>query len=395
MVATAVLENEMTARNPGSSTPVAASFVVLSTYPPTHCGLATFANALCGGLEDVGVAKVGVIRVVDELVNDSDARVVAQLVSGSQRSRVDAARVINGFDYLLVQHEFGIFGGPDGIEVLELLDDVIIPIIVTLHTVPLVPTTGQRQVLEAIAEIAQNLVTMTAAAKDRLLAGYSLDADKVVTVPHGATVPHALETPPAGKTRLLTWGLLGFGKGIEHVIDALALLPDLIDDIEFVIAGQTHPKIVLKEGERYRDMLKRRASVLGVSPMISFDDTYRPLPSLLNLISQSTCVVLPYDSPDQITSGVLVDAIAAGRPVIATGFPHAVELLSGGAGMVVPHQDPAALARAIRQVATNDALVSSMVSATVPLSAEHKWTAVATRYVDVANSASSTWSVAV
>jgi glycosyltransferase involved in cell wall biosynthesis len=179
------------------------------------------------------------------------------------------------------------------------------------------------------------------------------------------------------------------------VIDALALLPDLRDDIHYVIAGQTHPKIVLKEGERYRDMLKRRANLLGVSSMISFDDTYRPLPSLLRLISRSTCVILPYDSPDQITSGVLVDAISAGRPVIATGFPHAVELLSDGAGIVVPHQDPAALAKAIRAIATDSSLLESMATATVPLSATHKWPAVATRYIDVATTAPSAWSLAV
>jgi glycosyltransferase involved in cell wall biosynthesis len=394
MNATAVLDNNMTAVNPGGSTQGASSFVVLATYPPTHCGLATFAKALCSGLEEVGVSEIGVVRVVDELVSDSQTRVVAQLVAGSQRSRDDALQVINGYDYLLVQHEFGIFGGADGVEVLDLLKYVEIPIIVTLHTVPLMPTTGQRHVLEAIAEIAQNLVTMTVVAKERLLDGYSVEAGKVVTVPHGAAVPNALPTTPVGKTRLLTWGLLGFGKGIEHVIDALALLPDLVNDIEYVVAGQTHPKIVLKEGERYRDMLKRRASVVGVSSMVSFDDSYRPLPSLLRLVERSTCVVLPYDSPDQITSGVLVDAVAAGRPVIATAFPHAVELLSRGAGLVVPHQDPSALALAIRQVATNNSLVSSMVNATVPLAAEHKWSAVAARYIDVATSASASWSVA-
>jgi glycosyltransferase involved in cell wall biosynthesis len=119
--------------------------------------------------------------------------------------------------------------------------------------------------------------------------------------------------------------------------------------------------------------------------MVSFDDQYRTVPSLLELIGQSTCVVLPYDSEDQITSGVLVDAVSAGRPVIATGFPHAVELLAGGVGIVVPHQDPVAMASAIRAVVSNPRLVDSMAEATQTLASDHRWTAVAARYADVSS----------
>jgi hypothetical protein len=162
---------------------------------------------------------------------------------------------------------------------------------------------------------------------------------KVVTIPHGATVPVGSALPLSGGVSLLTWGLLGPGKGIEWVIDALAMVPELHDKVHYTVAGQTHPKIRANDGESYRDMLKRRAHLLGVSSLITFDDRYRSLDSLLELVNQSTCVVLPYDSDDQITSGVLVDAVSAGRPVIATAFPHADELLATGAGIVVPHRD--------------------------------------------------------
>jgi glycosyltransferase involved in cell wall biosynthesis len=131
-------------------------------------------------------------------------------------------------------------------------------------------------------------------------------------------------------------------------------------------------------------MLKRRAELLGVSQQITFDDAYRSLPSLLSLIKESTCVVLPYDSDDQITSGVLVDAVSAGRPVIATRFPHAVELLSDGAGLVVPHRDSVSLAHAIKQVAIDEELLKKMAAATWPLAAEHRWPAIAAKYVDLA-----------
>jgi glycosyltransferase involved in cell wall biosynthesis len=123
--------------------------------------------------------------------------------------------------------------------------------------------------------------------------------------------------------------------------------------------------------------------LLGVSSLITFDNRYRSLDSLLELVNQSTCVVLPYDSDDQITSGVLVDAVSAGRPVIATAFPHADELLATGAGIVVPHRDPVSLAHAIRRVAHNREAVTQMAEATVPIAAEHRWSAVAAKYVDL------------
>jgi glycosyltransferase involved in cell wall biosynthesis len=171
---------------------------------------------------------------------------------------------------------------------------------------------------------------------------------------------------------------------VEWVIDALAMLPDLRDRLCYTVAGETHPKIKANDGEQYREMLKRRAELLGVADQVAFDDQYRSLPSLLSLINESTCVVLPYDSDDQITSGVLVDAVSAGRPVIATRFPHAVELLSDGAGIVVPHRDSVSLAHAIRQIATNENALQEMAAATWSLAAEHRWPAIASKYVDLA-----------
>lgn len=362
----------------------APSIVILSTYPPTQCGLATFASALYRGLKDVGVDRVGVVQVNDGAVYSLVPETVGQWTPGSTQSRIDAARVINSFDVLILQHEFGIFPGNDGSEVLQLLRDVHVPVIMTMHTVPLFPTQGQRNVFEALLHRADVAVAMTDVAHQRCLDVFDVAHDKVHTIPHGATVPHQTSLPVSRDVSLLTWGLLGPGKGIEWVIDALAMLPDLQERIHYTVAGQTHPKVKANDGEQYREMLKRRAELLGVSHLVTFDDSYRSLPSLLNLINESTCVVLPYDSDDQITSGVLVDAVSAGRPVIATQFPHAVELLNKGAGLVVPHRDSVSIAHAIRQVASDEQLLKEMAAATWPLADEHRWVSVAARYVDVA-----------
>ena len=358
------------------------SVAVMSTYPPTHCGLATFASALTKGMLDVGAREVGVIDVSGSMAPTMGGPVVASLQAQSAKSRVAVARIINGYDFLLLQHEFGIFGGDDGCEVLEILEDVHVPVVVTLHTVPLRPTMGQRKVLEDLAERADVLVAMTNVARDRFIDLYSVDELKVVVIPHGATLPATSGAPKRQPFTFLTWGLLGPGKGIEWMIDAMAMVPELKGRIRYIVAGQTHPKILANDGDGYRNMLKRRSRLLGVDEAIEFDDSYRTLDSLLDLIGSATCVVLPYDSVDQITSGVLVDALAARRPVIATAFPHAIELLEDKAGLVVPHRDPVSLASAIRTVVNNKLKVSEMYEATADIAREHRWSAVAARYLE-------------
>ena len=183
---------------------------------------------------------------------------------------------------------------------------------------------------------------------------------------------------------MLTWGLLGPGKGIEWAIDAMAELADLRPPPRYVIAGATHPKVLAHSGQSYRQMLVRRATSSAAAAYVSFDDTYRDLASLTDLIRSADLVVLPYDSTDQVTSGVLVDAVAAGRPVVSTAFPHAVELLESGAGVVVPQGDSAALAAAIRSVLTDPDLAASMAAEARRLAPDLSWTAVARRYDDLA-----------
>lgn len=361
------------------------SIAIVSTFPPTHCGLATFAAALATGLKNIGVKHLGIIEASDGTTCSLDPRVAGRLVAGESRSIAASAREINNHDFVIIQHEFGIFGGQDGDEVLDLLDDIYVPVVVTLHTVPLEPTAGQKKILETLAARADILVTMTEAARSRLSVLYDVDGHSVVNIPHGATVPKSFGPPKSGDFSLLTWGLLGPGKGLEWVIEAIAMVPELRPRLKYLIAGQTHPKVLANEGERYRNMLRKRVSMLGLDDVVSFDDEYRTLPSLLELIEESSCVVLPYDSHDQITSGVLVDAISAGRPVIATQFPHAMELVSPDIGIVVPHRDPVSIAAAIRDMATEPSRILEMAMATQPVALEHRWTAVAAKYAGLSS----------
>jgi glycosyltransferase involved in cell wall biosynthesis len=230
---------------------------------------------------------------------------------------------------------------------------------------------------------------MTETARARLITGFEVDGAKVSVITHGAATPSAGTAGepcfrPHSSPRLLTWGLLGPGKGIEWAIDAMSELTDLVPRPHYVIAGATHPKVRERSGESYRQMLQRRVPREAVS-LVSFDNTYRDLASLNALIRSADLVVLPYDSTDQVTSGVLVDAVAAGRPVVSTAFPHATELLSSGAGIVVPQRDAAALAGAIRSVLTKPRLAAAMASEARRLAPGLSWTAVAQQYTLLAD----------
>ena len=360
------------------------TYGLLSTYPPTPCGLATFSAALARGLEANGAA-VGVVRVADGAPS-SDPRVMAELDNGVPASVREATAALNGCDMAIVQHEYGLYGGTDGDEVLDILRGLTVPAIVVAHTVLLDPTDHQRQVLEAIGEAASAVVVMAETARQRLCSRFDVDASKVTTIPHGATLASPDYRPDrSGRPVLLTWGLLGPGKGIEWAIDAMMDLRDLHPRPRYVVAGRTHPKVVSSEGEAYRDMLVARTWAKGVAPSVTFDAAYRDLPSLTRLVQDATVVVLPYDSQDQVTSGVLVDALAAGRPVVATAFPHAVELLSSGAGIVVPHRDATALGAALRHVLTEPGLGASMAREAARLAPAFGWPAVARQYAALAD----------
>ncbi|MGE3586245.1 MAG: glycosyltransferase [Ilumatobacteraceae bacterium] len=371
------------------------TFGMLSTFPPMACGIATFAAALSAGLIAHG-ATVDVVRCGPEQALE-DPLVVCSLGDGSPSRRSECIDAINATDVAIVQHEYGIYGGTDGHDVLGMMSAMVVPVILVAHTVLSRPSAGQRSVLERACARADTVVVMTGTARDRLVSRFDVDAGKVVVIPHGATTPPATtavdtghggdcwpgvadDAPSDRPPRVLTWGLLGPGKGIEWAIDAIAELAELDPPPTYLIAGATHPKVRQRSGESYRSMLVERARRSGSGSRISFDDAYRDLGSLVDLIRSADLVVLPYDSDDQVTSGVLVDAVAAGRPVVSTTFPHAVELLASGAGIVVPQRDAHALAAAIGSVLGNPERARAMAAEARRLAPDLSWAAVAARY---------------
>lgn len=363
--------------------PVRVGFV--STYEPTKCGIATFTASLrqAMALPEHG-RRFGVVSCVDERdIAEHPPAVVAKLVRGSSVSLDAAVAALDQFDVVIVQHEFGIFGGESGRDVVDLVEQLAVPVIVVLHTVLEHPSSSQREIIEQLAEAAEFVVVQSNTAHARLLAAHSIEPDRVFVIPHGARAnlaPATFVRDSSGRPMILTWGLIGPGKGIEFVIDALACLRDLDPAPRYVVLGQTHPRVLEREGEAYRHSLLARARALGVDDLVEFDGRYRSTEAVLARIRAAEIVVLPYRSRDQVVSGVLVEAIASGTPVVATRFPHAVELLGKGSGILVPHEDPEAIAGALRSLLTDPVLAGRAAAAARRQAPTHHWETVGRTY---------------
>jgi glycosyltransferase involved in cell wall biosynthesis len=355
----------------------------LSTYPPTRCGLATFTESLAAAVTAPGHDSARIVRVVDDLDAPSPSLVGSRTtIAGELRvddplSIAAAARTLSAADVAIVQHEYGIYGADAGAAVIDLLRALTTPSIVVLHTVLEAPTDHQRLVLQQVAAAAGSVVVMTESARGLLAAHYDVDMRHVSVIAHGADSWHSSPiTPRPDRLTMLSWGLIGPGKGLEWGIEALALLRDVSPPVHYEILGETHPKVVAHEGERYRESLIARAERLGVLDRVHFVNRYLDRTGVAGHLAAADLVLLPYDSRTQITSGVLVESLAAGTPVIATGFPHALELLSGSdVGMIVAHESPSAIAAAVRSFAARPAQVHETHAAP-----DTSWADVAERY---------------
>lgn len=370
----------------------------LSTYTPTQCGIATFCDALATQLGADG-AEVGVVRLVDEPQVELPP-VVMEWVTSRPSDAAGVAAVLDTYDVAVVQHEYGIFGGTDGTDVLDVVSRLQVPVLTVLHTVLTTPTPNQHRILAWLLEYSDAVVTMTTTARDRLVSGWGIDPAQVTVIPHGAqdtrpavvtvATPARADAVADPRRTVLTWGLLSQGKGIEWALVALAELRKRVDLPLYRIVGQTHPRVREAEGEAYRNRLLGLTRDLGLTDSVSFDGRYLSGPELREVVRAADVVLLPYDSLEQVTSGVLTEAVAAGKPVISTSFPHAVELLSGGAGVLVPRRDPWAMADALEHVLTTPGVAEAMAAVSRGLAASLLWPAVAGRYLDLASELQST-----
>ena len=359
-----------------------ASIGFVGTFPPRVCGIASYTASLIAALGgDVAHHEVGVVNLTDHAGGVVAPPVVYHHRTGDVESLQTAARVLNRYDVVSIQHEFGIYGGRDGAEVVALMSELSVPVVVTLHTVLAKPSQNQSSIVENICDMATEVIVLSDTASARLADLYRVDPSRINVFAHGADSEFGGRSLATGDRPLvLTWGLIGPGKGLESAIEAFGGLTDLDPLPRYLIAGATHPEVRRRSGETYRNSLIALIERFGLEGVVEFDDRYFERPELARIVRGADIVVLPYESLEQVTSGVLVEAMAASKPVVATAFPHAVELLSGGAGIVVPHDDPASLGEAVRLLINDPEMRTGMARKAGQLAARGYWPTVAREF---------------
>ena len=316
---------------------------IIGNSLPRRCGIATFTTDL---QQAISTSRPNLETCVVAMTDHGQAydyppAVALQIKDDNIDDYVRAADFLNAgrFDAVCLQHEFGIFGGEAGAHILALLSRLTMPVVTTLHTVLAKPTAAQRAVMERIVEASSKVVVMAQKARELLRSVYRVPDDKIEVIPHG--IPDvAFVEPDAAKTKLgfagrsviLTFGLLSPNKGIEVMIDAMPSILKRRPDAVYVVLGATHPNLVRDQGEAYRESLAARVRELGVEDHVVFLDQFVDQATLLEFISMCDVYVTPYLNEAQMTSGTLAYSFGLGKPVVSTPYWHARELLADGRG---------------------------------------------------------------
>jgi glycosyltransferase involved in cell wall biosynthesis len=357
---------------------------LVGNFLPRLCGIATFTTHVYNALR----ARFPEIQTDVYAMNDRGAAydyppAVTMAIPQDDIPHYHAAADLiaaRQSDLVWVQHEFGIFGGPAGEHLLALLDAVPLPVIVTLHTVLTEPNDDQRRVMERLLRRASLVMVMATRADTLLRETYGDAVGKVIVVPSG--IPdRAYEEPSHARKRLgledrptiMTFGLLSPDKGIETMIRAMPPIVARVPDALYRIVGATHPHLIAHQGEAHREHLIALAQTLGVEAHLQWDNRFLEEDELLDQIAAADLYVTPYRNPAQITSGTLAYAAGLGKPIIATPYIHAQELLADGKGCLVGFDDFAAMGEAIAGLLENESRRSAMADHIYAVSRSALW----------------------
>lgn len=376
-----------------SLVPSVKPIAFLGGYAPRRCGIATFTTDLHQAVADAAPdSDCFVVAVTDHLQNytyGSCVRFELEEKDATSYRRTADFLNMNGIEVLSIQHEFGIYGGPAGSYLLSLLREVQLPVVTTLHTILGTPDIAQRKVMDEIIRRSDRMVVMAHRGKAILCETYGVDPDRIDVIPHGIPdVPFSTSSPfkehlgIENRIMILTFGLLGPGKGIEYAIRALPAIVARHPEVMYVVLGATHPHLLAHEGERYRLSLERLAEECGVKEHVIFHNRFVSQDDLIEFISAADIYLSPYPNEAQITSGTLAQAFGSGTAVVSTTYWHAQELLANDRGILVAARDPDAISEGINSLLANPSGMLAMRKRAYENGRSMIWAEVARLYLE-------------
>lgn len=368
--------------------------VLVGNHVPRQCGIATFTADLLASLTEEQVAEECWAVVMNDVPEGyrypSQVRFeINQRVLQEYRLAADFLNM-NRVDVVCLQHEYGIFGGENGSSILELLANLRMPIVTTCHTVLQAPSPGQMAVTKRIATLSDRMVVMSWKAVKILREVYGVPREKIVMIPHG--IPDVPFVDPnyykdqygvEGKKVILTFGLLGPGKGIETMIEALPHVIKEHPEVVYIVLGATHPNLLKEQGEAYRFGLQRQARALGVSDHVIFHNRFVDLKELCDFLGAADIYVTPYLNREQIVSGTLAYAMGSGKATVSTPYWYAEEMLADGRGIITPFRDAHALAGHINYLLERETERHAIRKRAYTFCRTMVWKEAARRYLEV------------
>lgn len=363
---------------------------MIGNHLPRHCGIATFTTDLVGAIErEMPELDCFVLAMNDPGVRHAyPSRVRFEIPEGDVAAYRRAADFLNvkAADVVSVQHEYGIFGPKAGAHVLDLVRNLRMPVVTTLHTVLAKPDPVQRSVMDALLGFSERVVVMSSDGAELLQQVHGLDPAKIDVIPHGIPVAPERRSKKKlgveGSSVILTFGLLSPDKGIEYVIDAMPAILAKHPNTVYIVLGATHPHVKLQQGEAYRQMLQTRAQRLGVDANVIFHNRFVSHDELVEFLGAADLYVTPYLKEEQSTSGTLAYAVGCGKAVVSTPYRYARELLADGRGALVPWRDTSAIGAAITGLLDDPTKRITMQQRAAAFGRAMGWPIVARRYVD-------------
>ena len=380
---------------------LAIAFV--STCPPRQCGIATFSGDLQRALKRADPSVLIQWAAINEAstIHPYGPEVRWRIRQGDPASYRAAAEHLNvaDVDVVSLQHEFGLYGtwgDPFEDHLASFLDVLDKPLVTTLHSVLPDPSPSIRAAVERLIVHSEWIVVMAQRARSMLIESYGIAEDRVVVVPHGVPPvhPHGRtrmkeQLDLSGRTIITTFGLVDPRKGLEYMIEGMQAVREQDPTALYLVVGKTHPELVRREGEAYRRQLWQLVKELGLQHHVEFVDEYLTQTQIVQYLLASDVYVTPYLDPTQITSGTLAYALGAGKAIVSTPYPHAVEVLTDDRGILVPFRSQSALAEATLRILGDPKLKRRLELAAYAYGRETAWPRVGERMLSILRSAAS------